>query len=311
MDYGGLINDGVVGRLRERLPFFEQDRKKYTYSFGTNRTTLNIQTAGLGDEMMAQQLGRSFAASVSEMGDPELGSITLVHGGHAQNLDHHPSETNVYWWYSFGPLDDDPTRFYDEAIRPDLDLDIDLMLCGSKRIQREADQLGYETLSFPIGFFGFEPLGLDRDGLGYAGSVGHKSDEKVETVLGPFMNRPDFEWVSHFSTPDELGLWYNTRRVTFGLTKEGQRKWGVVNSRVFESLATATPLVLPDHPTLDDVLGFEYPYQAGDREEVRAMVDRLTDDPAATRTEFEEYARRVRADHDYTVRLDTLFSALS
>lgn len=311
MNYARLINNKVAETIRKKVPFSENSGGKYTYQFSTNHTSLNFHTSGLGDKMIVRQVGRAFMSYVSTKGDPNLGPITIINGGYSHKFDFYPSDTNIYWWYSFGPMDDDPGRFYDEVLVSNLEIDIDLILCGSKRIQTEAEQLGYDTLYFPIGFHGFEPLGLDREGFGYAGSVGHKSDEKTEMLLGPFMNRPDFEWVTHLSTPEELNLWYNTRFITFGLTKAGQHQWGVVNSRVFESLGSGTPLIIREHPTLDDVLGFEYPYQATDSNDAREMVDQFTAKPSETLAEFEDYARTVRNNHDYTVRLEHLFSNLS
>lgn len=281
-----------------------------SYQYKTNQTTLNFHTAGGGDEMMVRQLGRAFRDYVRRDGDPGLGTITFVSGGFGPFCDHRPGDYNVYWWYSFGPMDDSPSRFHEEVLVPNLQVDLDLVLCGSKRIQREADQLGYDTLYLPIGTYGFDSLEIDREGFGYAGSKGHKSEAKVQEIMGPYLGRDDFEWVSHYTMPEELNLWYNTRFLTFGLTKEGQRRWGVVNSRVFEVLASGTPFVIEDHPTLEDVLGFDYPYQAEDREDVEEMVEEMMADPEDTLAEFREFSRRVRSDHCYTGRLDRVFSAL-
>lgn len=291
---------------------------KYHYSPGDNffqydasRTTLEINTLGVGDSMMVHQLGKAFVEYVTRRGDPGLGDLVLTSGGYAPKLRGiREGDVNLYWWYSFGPYDDSPELFIDEHLEPNLPVRPDLVLCGSERIQREAKQAGYETLYFPIGQYGFRPLDIERTGLGYAGTRWHKAGEKVRMMLGPFKDEPDFDWVSEYTLPEQMNLWYNTRTCNFGITKEGQREWGVVNSRVFESLASGTPLVIRHHPSIEDVLGFEYPYQVTSRAEVVETVEEIRTDLDAVLERFEEYSERVRNEHSYLARLDTLFERL-
>jgi hypothetical protein len=273
-------------------------------------TTLHYHAYGLGDVMMARQVAAAFGAYLREYGDPEVGTVSLSAGGFMPLSRIEAGDTTVFWWYSFGPMDDSPECFLDEVLEPCADVEFDLLLCGSERIQKEARQAGYDTLYFPIGTYGYEPLGVERSGMGYAGSKNHKDDEKVAMLMGPYADREDFEWVDHFTTLHELNLWYNTRLITFGLTKEGQRRWGVVNSRVFESLASGTPLIVPEHPTIDDVLGFEYPYQVSSAEETAELIDDIRSEPEATLEAFRDYSERIHEDHGYVTRLRTLFEAL-
>jgi hypothetical protein len=256
-------------------------------------------------------MGAAFSEYLSQNPDPDLGEITIINGGYAPKCDIEEGDINIYWWYSFGPHDKNPCKFHDQYFDPNIDTEIDIVLCGSDKIQKEAKKLGYDTLYFPIGTYGFRDLDLDRRGLGYAGSKNHKSKQKVNEFLSPFISKPDFEWVSHFTVPEELNLWYNTRLLTFGLTKEGQRQWGVVNSRVFEALGSATPFIIPDHPTLNDVLGFEYPYQVSDQAEAERLVEEMTSNPEKTLKEFKKYSKKIHQNHNYTVRLETLFDYLS
>lgn len=299
-------------KIRRRIPLEYAPRESgFDYRFSTNDTQLCFHTAGLGDEMMVRQLGGAFTDYLADNPDPELGSVTIINGGYAPESELTESRTNVYWWYSFGPYDDDPSRYHDEYLDPHVDFDLDLILCGSRQIQEEAEQLGYETLYFPIGTHGFRNLGLRREGFGYAGSKHHKDSSKVEQIMGEYVDREDFEWVDDLTDPRELNLWYNRQFVTFGLTKEGQRQWGVVNSRVFEALGSATPFIIRDHPTLEDTLGFEYPYQAESQADVREIVDRFVENRESVLEEFAEFSERIHRNHNYTVRLETLFDHLS
>lgn len=300
---------------------FRRLRQEYRHRFfGTSthttiratapETELRYHVRGLGDLMMARQVVAAFSEYLRRFGDPELGTITLVAGGRMPFKPFDAGDHTLYWWYSFGPMDDSPGRFLPDFFRPNIAVEPDLMLCGSGRIQREARQAGYETLYFPIGTYGYEPLGLARRGLGYAGSKHHKNDEKVRKLMGPYLNRNEFEWVDDLTTIAELNLWYNTKLITFGLTKEGQRQWGVVNSRVFETLATGTPLLLLEHPTLDDVLGFDYPYQVSRTDDAAKMVQSIDEDTEDALSKFAVYSDRVLEAHSYVHRLDDLFEAL-
>jgi hypothetical protein len=280
------------------------------FEFRAGGTRLVCHTIGLGDVMMIRQLGRAFVEYLRRHGDPELGDVVLTSGGYAPKLHQETGDVNLYWWYSFGPMDDQPERFFAEHVEPNLDVPPDVVLCASPRFQEEARRHGYDTLHFPIGTYGYEPLNLERSGLGYAGSRWHKSGEKIREMLEPFRNQPDFEWVSAFTLPEQLNLWYNTRLATFGVTKEAQRRWGTVNSRVFEALASGTPLVLRQHPTVENVLGFDYPYQVASQAGVIDTVEEIRATPEATLTEFETFSRSVRDDHSYVTRLETLFDYL-
>lgn len=302
----------VFENLRSVSPFgkYATDPGENYFEFRAPETRLICHTIGLGDVMMVKQLGRAFVTYLGEYGDPELGDIVLTSGGYAPNLHQVDGDVNLYWWYSFGPLDDRPGQFLTDQVESNIDHPPDVVLCASDRFRREAEQCGYDTLHFPIGTYGYEPLELNREGMGYAGSKWHKSGEKIKEILGPFRDRADFDWVSKFRLPDELNLWYNTRLVTFGVTRGSQREWGTVNSRVFETLASGTPLVLRDHPTVEDILGFDYPYQVDSRTEAIDLVDTITSDPDDALADFSEFSQKVRNRHDYVTRLKTLFDYL-
>jgi len=273
-------------------------------------TTIQFHVEGLGDMMILRQFERGFQAYLRENEDPGLGKVVVACGSMLAAFHPDRGDINLLWWYSFGRKDDAPDEFLPWYLN-EATVVPDAILCPSPLFQEEAERLGFDTLYFPIGVQGFEPLGQPREGLGYAGSKNHKGKRKVEMVIGPHETDPDFEHVSHFVSPTQLNLWYNTKLATFGLTKEGQRRWGNVNSRVFETLASGTPLILEEHPYLEDVLGFEYPYQSSSREETIELVDRIRSDPEAALDEFETYSERVRENHSYERRVETLFDYLT
>lgn len=293
-----------VAKLRgEKVP------GENVFTFRAPETTLQFHGQGTGDLMIIRQVGRAFTEYLREHGDPGLGRIVVACGGFRAAFRPDPGDVNLYWWWSFGQLDDEPERYLEQYLE-EVSVKPDVILCLSERCQREARQLGYDTLFLPLGTQAFQPLGLSRSGFGYAGSKRHKQDEQARIVLGPYRERPDFEWVSDFVTPAQLNAWYNTRLVTFGMTRDGQRRWGMVNNRVFETLASGTPLVLEAHPNVENVLGFEYPYQTSSRQETVDTVEEIRSNPAETVAMFDDYADRVRENHSYTRRVETMLSYL-
>jgi len=280
------------------------------FRFVAPETTLTFHGQGLGDLMIIRQFGRGFETLLEERGDPELGDVVVSCGGYKAAYEPDPGDLNLFWWWSFGPKDDDPAAFLDYYLE-EVSVRPDMICCLSEPCLDEARERGFEALHLPLGTQAFRPLGNERSGKGYAGSANHKGSEKERRLLGPHGDDADFEWVTEFVTPTQLNLWYNTRLVTFGLTKEGQRQWGMVNNRVFETLASGTPLVLESHPHVEEILGFDYPYQTSSRRETVALVEDIEANPAETLAEFAEYSETVRREHSYSRRAETLVDALS
>lgn len=259
--------------------------------------------------MIIRQFGEGFAEHLAQYGDPGLGNVVVSCGGYKAAYEPEQGDVNCFWWWSFGPYDDSPDEFL-EFYLEEVSVEPDVILCLSERCEREAQQLGFDTVNLPLGTQSFRPLNCERAGLGYAGSERHKKTEQEKVVLGPYGNEDDFEWVSSFVTPTQLNLWYNTKLATFGLTKQGQREWGMVNNRVFETLASGTPLILESHPNVENVLGFEYPYQTSTRQETVDLVEHIRESPEETLAEYSTYSRKVKAEHSYTNRVKTLTNAL-
>jgi len=288
---------------------YERKRGDNHFTYDAGETTFVVQGKGLGDMMIIRQFGRALQRWIRGHPDPELGKVVITTGAYAPAFNpDEDADVHLYWWWSFGPYDDRPGQYLPNYLASTT-VDPDVILCPSARTEREADQLGFETARVPLGTDAFEPVETDRSGLGFAGSVGHKRSEKEELVVGPFADSEAFEQVSHFRFPEELNLWYNTKLATFGLHKEGQRQWGMVNNRVFETLASGTPLVLESHPAVEDVLGFEYPYQTASREETIALVERIRDNRESVLAEFADFSERVRRDHGYDDRVERVVEA--
>lgn len=306
-----LVSKGFrfVGHTVDESHGYSQEHGTNVFEFSSPETTVQIHTIGLGDIMITRQFGRAFHDYCLEYGDPELGDVTIAGGAMEPALHPEPGDINLWWWWSFGQYDDRPRQSLDHYLN-ETTVDPDVILCLSEPCLDEAEQAGYETLYFPLGTQAFEPLGFDRSGLGYAGSEGHKEDSKEQLIFGSFAQPHEFEWVSHFVYPEQLNLWYNQKLITFGLHKEGQRQWGMVNNRVFETLASGTPFILEEHPYVEDVLGFEFPYQVSSPDEARQMVADMRGRPQEVISEFREYSETVRAEHSYDTRISELIEFL-
>lgn len=304
LDVGNRVKRNVDSWRGKKIP------GRNCFEFVAPETTIQFHGQGLGDMMIIRQFGRGFERYLESHGDPELGKVVISCGGYKATFEPDPGDVNLFWWWSYGPKDDSSEEFLDFYL-DEVSVEPDAIFCLSEPCMQEASQRGFDTVYLPLGTQAFSPLGNERTGKGYAGSANHKGSAKERRVLGPFGGDDDFEWVSSFVTPTQLNLWYNTRLITFGLTKEGQRQNGMVNNRVFETLASGTPLVLEAHPYVEDVLGFEYPYQTSSRQETIDLVQEIEANPESTLETFAEYSKRVREEHKYTKRAETLVNALS
>jgi hypothetical protein len=303
--------NNLIQKYSRTDPFTHEEGSNW-FRFTGPDTTLQFHGEGLGDEMIIYQFGKEFADYISKNGDPNLGEIVISCGATPGSLHPDDGDVNLYWWYSFGSYDDQerPEEWFEHYLS-EVTTVPDTILCTSSRIQKEASQHGFDTLYLPLASGSeFRPLNLERKGLGYAGTKGHKREEKEQKFIIPLEKHGEFEWVDSFHRASQLNLWYNTRLATVGVTKEAQRQWGVVNIRVFETLASGTPFILESHPTVESVLGFEFPYQTSSRDETIDLLHRIESDYDEILTEFEKFSEMVRKNHTYSERLDSLIEKL-
>lgn len=279
-------------------------------SISHKETEINFYGRGRGDLMIIKQLIKAFQKYIREYRDPKIGQIVLSYGGSKQALDAEEGDINLYWWWSFGKFDDTPDKWIDYYME-NVKTKPDVILCPSHKTFCYAMRKGYRAVYLPLGVGeDFKPLGLERKGLGYAGTKGHKRDTQRERIIGDFMGRDDFEFVTDIKDPKELNEWYNSKLITFGMTKQGQSDWGIVNNRVFEALASGTPFVMHSHPWVEDVLGFEFPYQSKSKLKTKEIVGYIENDKESVLEQFAEYSNKVIDKHSYINRLEKLFNYL-
>lgn len=308
-----MLRHKIAAALRKASRWVEPpvagEDARPAYAFRGPRTILEMYLGGLGDRMIGRQVGQAFALYLEEHGDPALGRVVVSCGGYGSSPVR--GDVNLYWWWSFGSRDLPPDRWLDRYldavyVRPDV------ILCPSRRTLEEAERAGFPVIHLPLGVGpDFRPLGVERSGLGYAGTPDHKPDRERETVLGPWLESGELEWVSDIETPAGLNLWYNTKLVAFGMTKPGQRAGGLVNNRVFEVLASGTPFVSSRHEGLEATLGFSFPFQSSSPAETRELVSHIRENRGEVLERCRGWSRRVRSEHSYVRRLEHLFDELN
>ena len=84
----------------------------------------------------------------------------------------------------------------------------------------------------------------------------------------------------------------------------------MVNNRVFEVLATGTPFILYSHRAVNEVLGFDFPFQSSSPEETLELAGRIVADYTHHLELFASYGKQVVARHTYDRRIATLIDCL-
>lgn len=280
----------------------------YFSRFIEEKTEMWFFGTGIGDQTLFQQMGDGFLEYCDTKGDPELGRIICSMGLGAGAFTPYKGDYNVCWPWGVSP-ENLRQHLSKMSVQPDL-------IIGPWKGRREAaEDLGIASLPFSVGVGRlFKPLGLPREGLGYAG-LDNKSEEQRHIVLGPVIDRPDFEWrargIEHeWLTVDKLNQWYNSKQILFGMIEEVRLKTNYLPSRFPETLASGTPLILYKVPATREYLGFEYPYMTESYEETEDLIIHILGDYETILENMNMMSELVRTKHRYMNKLDPLFDKL-
>ena len=294
-----LVRKVRLQRIRRDWTVVHRARsRKSTLSFFT--------TVGIGDVMIAKQVCEAFIRYCEQYGDPGLGHVVITAGAWPPNFRPERGDHNVYWWWSMNGRED-WLDFYigNIATKPDT------IACLSTWCSSYAQSRAYKTVSLPLGVGEhFLPLHNPRAGVGYGGSRNHKDSSQIDSIVAPFCEQADFEWVDSLTTPQELNCFYNRKQIVLGMTEVFQERAGMVNNRVFEVLASGTPFIIHRHRALQETLGFDYPYQSSCADETLRLAGEILMNFPKHRDVFREYSRIVLARHTYDHRVGTLVNHL-
>ena len=261
------------------------------------RTRLSFYTSiGLGDLMIARQFCESFQNYCEKYGDPYLGSVVICAGAWTPDFRINKGDVNLYWWWSMSGREDWLSNYF-----ANINVKPDAILCLSNKCMIEARKYTDKVLFLPLGVGeNFYPLSLTREGIGFAGSKGHKDSFQEDIVLGPFTYNNDLEWVDYIDTDVALNQFYNRKKIILGMTEQTQEYWGMVNNRVFEVLASGTPFIMHKHRTVNETLGFSYPYQTNSKAETKLLANDILDNYPAKLDQFNEFSKIIISNHSYT-----------
>lgn len=264
-------------------------------------TTLSMYylTNGLGDQQAAEQFTQAFNKFVAA-NDPGWGDVVIAAGVCGGAMSPRKGDINLYWWWSGSDRDDWLGHYCATAtVKPQI------ILCTSRKMFGHAKGRGYKAIYLPIGTGpDFYPLNLERSGVGFCGTgPGHKPKEQEDIIIEPAKSY-DFRWRIYIDGGrPELNQWYNSLAVVMGMTAEITLSWGIVPSRTYEVLATATPYVTYKHWAMNDELNFTYPWQSGSAGETAAMLKELIDNWQKYKREFEQYASIMLYYHSWDQRV--------
>ena len=270
------------------------------------KTELWFFGVGCADEAIMNQMGNAFLTYVAN-NDPCLGRIGISLGMTPTAFFPLKLDFNLWWAWGQDP-DWFNTYMMNVRVKPTL------ILCLSDLVKKEAEKNGFDTLSLPFGVWRFfKPLGLERKGIGYAGNL-ERSSEQFEMLLSPFRNRGDFELCRKNKTDPyisypELNEWYNRKQLLLGTMAEGIAKLDIPINSVLEILASGTPLIT-SCSAINNVLNFDYPYVTDSKEKTVVLADEIFQNYPETLTKFGDISQNILKNHNYLVRLKTLFDKL-
>lgn len=272
----------------------------------TTKLTMYYYYPGAGDTQAAEQFTAAFNHYVA-VDDPGWGDVVIAAGVHGAVMTPHKGDINLYWWWS-GSDNENWLEYYHSVVsfKPSA------ILCTSRKMYDHAKKRGYKAIYLPIGFGPeFKPLSLPRKGTGYCGTPHHKSTVQEAAIIEPAKGF-GFTWrVQIPGGRTELNEWYNSLVVCLGMTADITLSWGIVPSRTYEVLATATPYITYKHWSMCDELGFDYPYQSDNASTTEDMIIELMYQYRYHQTEFELYASLMRRYHTWDKRVEQLAEGLN
>lgn len=273
-----------------------------------NGTELWFFGSGLGEYTMFNQIGDSFLSLVDKGEDPELGRIIFSIGHGITAFMSYRGDHNLCWIWSL-PVDKVKDYINQLPCKQDLFVSID------PEINRAASEHGLKTLQMCSGVNPrlFYPLNLRRDGIAYAG-LDNKSKAQRSIVIEPAMKYQGFEWVSQFTNKlmsiKELNEYYNKKQIMLGMVDEGRHGRPYMPTKVMETLATGTPLIIYKLFETENYLGFHYPYMTESAEQTDQLIQQILSDYDETINTFKEYSKKVVERHNYENKLKCIFKEL-
>jgi len=302
-----VSGNSLVQKATTWLNFNGQRVNHHLYSrFIAPETELWFFGCGLGEQAIFDQMGAAFLEECAEK-DPALGRIIISAGLSATAHMVYKGDWNIWW--AFGDHDGWALEHFAKTfVQPKI------LLCASNKVAQGVAYTGLPTLKFPFAVGKvFKPLGLEREGLGYAGNP-IKSPDQYRMLVEPFIKRSDFEWISKhaddkYLTLTELNEWYNSKQIVFGMAGMGALKLNTPPNRFYETLASGTPFITAKYDTVESV-GFQYPYMSSCQEETVALVEDMLSKFPETLAKFAEYSKEIRKKHNVNLRIKTLFEAL-
>ncbi len=272
-----------------------------------DETELWLFGSGLGEHTMFMQIGDCFLQLMEEH-DPGLGRIMMTLGHSASAFMGYQGDYNVAWVWGVYP---DNLRSYFSR----LNVKPDLLLCAWDITRAMSEQYGIPSL--PI-FSGvnprvFKPLGLEREGLGYAG-IDNKGAEQKRIILEPAKEYGKLDWISKEHSPlltiDEYNHWLNSKKIVFGMVSEDRHQTTYIPTRMVETIASGTPIITYKIRDFEKIMGIKYPYQTTSAEETKELIDSVLTDYDTVIKRFEMLSIEVRKKHSYKVKLQQIFDKL-
>ena len=271
----------------------------YFTEFKKKETVMKCFGVGLGDQAVMLQLGQAFLDNP----DPELGNISVSFGTTTTALKPWKGDFNVWWAWGDRP---DWINYYlhNTSYKPDL------CLCPSFEVKKQIVEAGLYGIYCPLATGTvFHPLNLKRSGLGYAG-LDSKSDKQKELTISNYLERLEWHGRDSWTTLDKLNEFYNRKAALFGMINELSLSLEALPNRVFETLASDTPLIFPKHPGFMELFKKEYPWQTSSADETAKFVEEILADYPVASEKAQTWGKLVREEHSYESRLNVLFSAL-